>query len=95
MQKVKNYHGIIVKYLPPTNYKGSRVKLTSLRFNDSVTLSYDYAFNVARDQAVSYLQKYAPVIGVTESWNGNGPTIVLLDTVDGRFTSLKNMVNKK
>lgn len=42
-QKMDNLHAIQVKYLGPTNTLGSRVKLTSLRFGDSVTIDYDYS----------------------------------------------------
>lgn len=51
-----NYHAIRVSYLGPTNSRGSRMKLTSLRFNDSLMLSYDYSFNQGRDQAINFLQ---------------------------------------
>ena len=91
MNKTKNYHGIVVKYLPCTNTKGSRVKLTSMRFSDSVTLSYDHIYNSALDQAVAFLERLAPVAGTTESWDGKYPAIVLLDAVDGTFKSLKDM----
>ena len=50
-----NYHLIVVSYLGATNSRGSRMKLTSLRFGDSVLLSYDYSFNQGKDQAIKYL----------------------------------------
>ena len=50
-----NYHLIVVSYMGATNSRGSRMKLTSLRFGDSVLLSYDYSFNQAKDQAIKYL----------------------------------------
>ena len=40
--ELPNYHIIVVSYLGATNSRGSRMKLTSLRFNDSITLNYDY-----------------------------------------------------
>jgi hypothetical protein len=52
---MKNYHILTVKYLGPTNYRGSRVRITSERFNQSVILSYDYQFNTAYEQAETYL----------------------------------------
>ena len=49
-----NYHLIVVSYMGATNTRGSKMKLTSLRFGDSVLLSYDYSFNQGKDQAIKY-----------------------------------------
>jgi hypothetical protein len=50
---MKNFHLIEVKYLGATNNKGSRVKLTSLRFpNDSITTSLNYKNNSIKDDAI-------------------------------------------
>lgn len=53
---------IQVKYLGPTNYRGSRIKLTTFdvrhRNNDkpkSITLSYNYTHNSSTDQAKAFL----------------------------------------
>lgn len=41
---MENLHLINIKYLSATDFLGSRVRLTSLRFdNDSVILPFDYA----------------------------------------------------
>lgn len=53
----KNYHLLKVTYIGPTNYLGSRVKITSERFKQSKTISYDYAFNNALDIAEDWLTK--------------------------------------
>jgi len=50
---------VIVKFLPCTNYLGSRVSLTRYSGNNWVSrkvYSYDHAFNGVHDQAVSLLQ---------------------------------------
>ena len=40
---MKHFHLIEAKYLGPTNSRGSKVKLTSLRFpGDSLTVSWNY-----------------------------------------------------
>ena len=53
-----NQHLIQVKYLGATNYTGSRVKLTSLRFpGDSLSMSYDYKFGNILDQSIEVLKK--------------------------------------
>lgn len=40
---MQNLHLIAIKYLGPTNTRGSRVKITSDRFEQSVTIPYDYS----------------------------------------------------
>lgn len=85
MKELPNYHLIKVSYLGATNSRGSRMKLTSLRFNDSVLLSYDYSFNQGKDQAIKYLQEtgFKPIgQGYDEQ---KGDTIIICNT----FNSLK------
>ena len=52
-----NLHTIEVKYLGATNSRSSRVKLTSLRFGDSVTIGYNPEFNSSVDNAENWLNK--------------------------------------
>jgi len=52
---MQNLHAIHITYLGPTNTKGSRVKLTSKRLKQSVTLYRDYSSSHALDQAIDYL----------------------------------------
>jgi len=85
---MKNYHFISVKYLSATDTKGSRVKLTSHRLKESVTLPFDYQFNCCTDIAEAYLkEKGHPIIGQCELHNGNDGIIV--DAVDHKFLSIK------
>ena len=51
----KHYRGIKVKYLGPTNTKGSRVKLIDERFNQSKTIGYSSNGGDTLDQAHYYL----------------------------------------
>ena len=44
-----------VKYLGPTNHKGSRIKIIDRRFNQSITIPYDYQYSSALEGAVRYL----------------------------------------
>ena len=39
--KLNHYRAFYVKFLPPTNYKPSRIKIMDTRHNVSKTLSYD------------------------------------------------------
>lgn len=56
---MKSYHLIEVKYLGATNTRGSKAKITSLRFpNDSLTVSLDYQYSQIRDQAIDLLNSF-------------------------------------
>lgn len=59
MEAVENMRAIKIKFLAPTNYKGSRIKITEQRFGvvDSITLPYDYRIGNGTNQAIEYLQK--------------------------------------
>lgn len=46
-----------VKYLGPTNHLGSRVKITDVHNNKSVTISFDYLYNNAHEVAEHYLEQ--------------------------------------
>mgnify|MGYP003640192619 CR=1 FL=1 len=50
-----HYRGIKVKYYPPTNHKGSRVKLYDTRHKNSVWLSYSYKYSDLKSQAIVHL----------------------------------------
>lgn len=61
---MKTYNIIKIKYLPVTSSRGSRVKLTNERFNETVTIPYDHALNSIEDMAIAYLKtKSIKVIG--------------------------------
>lgn len=84
---MENYHIIEVKYLGATNTKGSRVKLTSHRLNESITFSYDYSIGNINKQAEKYLKSINQiVIGQAE---GKSVDYIILDSVDGQFLSIK------
>lgn len=66
-----NLHAIRARYLGPTNYRGSRVKLTSERFKDSVTLDRNYE-GQAYDQAEKWLiEQGFDLVGVCELKDGD------------------------
>lgn len=63
---MQNLHAIHIRYLGPTDTKGSRIKLTSKRFEQSVTLNRDYATNPL-DQATEYLTAHGfSLVGTTD-----------------------------
>ena len=45
-----NYAGVTTRYYGPTNYRGSRIRVTW--GNDRVTVPYDYAARSAHESAV-------------------------------------------
>lgn len=50
-----NLRAFEVKYQGATNHRGSRIKITDLRFNKSVTISCGYEYNNTFDQAAEFL----------------------------------------
>lgn len=84
---MENFHLIEARYLGPTNTRGSRVKLVSARFEQSVTIPYNYEFNNARDIAIDYLQKQGH--NVTGSGEVRGHYVIVVAHTDNMFKPLK------
>ena len=89
---MKHFHLIEAKYLGPTNSRGSKVKLTSLRFpGDSYTVSWDYNFSNLLDVSVDALNN----IGVKISGYGydekKGTYILATET----FEPIKQVKNRR
>lgn len=73
-----NFHALTVKLLWPTDFRGSRIKITSDRFEQSITLNRDYSKSSWLDQAITFLtQNWFTLIGMAEM---NNQTIILSDT---------------
>lgn len=65
---MKKMHIIKIKYVSPTNSAGSKVKIISEDYKESISIAYNYSFNSALDIAIDYLQnKGFEIIGT-----GNG-----------------------
>lgn len=79
-----NYHILIVKYIGPSNYTGSRIKIISERFKESKTIDYDHEANNALEGAEKWLTGHGfNIIGHGE---GKDHMYVITDT----FISPKN-----
>ena len=52
---------VTVRYIGPTNHRGSRIKLNLPRFEESLTISYDYTKKDAEDGAVKHLAAHGLV----------------------------------
>lgn len=55
-----------VKYLGPTNYKGSRIKLTNIHSETSAIYPYDYRFNNIHDMATDIIENTLTYLKVTD-----------------------------
>lgn len=66
-----------VKYLCPTNTKGSRVKITDTKHNKSITLGYDYKHSDIRDQVIEYLTNKGITI---DSFSSDSNNIFIMST---------------
>jgi hypothetical protein len=53
---MKNLLLVTVKYIGPTDYRGSRIKMSLPRFEESLTISYDYEAKDAEAGAVKFLE---------------------------------------
>lgn len=68
-----NAHMILVTFLGPTNSRGSRIKLTSQRFEnrDSVTIDFDHRYSNTFNQAADWLSNHGyTTLASGESSNG-------------------------
>ncbi len=64
-----NFHVLRIKYIGPTNARGSRVKITSDRFKQSLTFGYKYELNGIEEMAVSVLEPLGfNILGVAEGY---------------------------
>jgi len=62
-----NLHLFKIKFIGPTNFKGSRIRITSERFEQSIIIDWDYSQNSSVEIAASHLQKLGfNIIGQSE-----------------------------
>ena len=81
MNNTPHYHLLTVKYVGPTNTRGSRVKISSDRFEDSQTIQYDHSFNGSTAQGLAWSKAHGfNVIGTAE---GKGVDYIITDTFKG------------
>jgi hypothetical protein len=66
-----NLHAFKITYLGATNTRGSRVKVKSLRFDQSKLLSYNYEDRDITETAKKYLESLGfDIIGQAEDKHG-------------------------
>ena len=75
---MEKMHVMKIKYVGPTDYKGSKVKITSEAYKESISIAYNYSFNSDLDIAINYLQnKGFEIIG---TGNGKNEQYVISST---------------
>lgn len=85
-----NYVSVIVKYIPPSAVKGSRVKLTFSLAEKSKTIDYSHEFNSAEEVATAFLASYG-ITPIGRTSLSNGSDAALLFDWDA-FTPLKETI---
>lgn len=64
---LQNYHLLRVKYHGATNTKGSRVSITSDRFQQKIVIEYDYSMDSIYEMAIGELQNRGfEIVGIGE-----------------------------
>jgi len=92
METVQNMRAIRVKFLPPTNTKGTRIKLIEQMYQttDTITLSYNYEIGNGTNQAIKHLQSKG--INILGKSDVKGETILFSDSWrydDKEFITIK------
>ena len=78
-----HYHLLTVKYIGPTYSRGSRVKISSDRFEDSRTFPYEHVYNSALAQALVWVQSPAAGFNVIGTAEGKNVNYIITDTFKG------------
>ena len=58
MEKPQNLLAVTVRYIGPTNHRGSRIKLDLPRFEERLTISYNYEVRDAEAGALVFFEKH-------------------------------------
>lgn len=73
----------VVRYLGPTNHRGSRVKLIFPRWKKSIVIPYDYTENDTEDIALKHLDAK----GITCEYRASGKDGETIFTIHSVFTT--------
>jgi len=72
MKELQNYHILEVKYYGPTSHKGSRIRIYSERFNQTIFIPFDNEYSNISEMAQKYLaEKGFKLIGKGETEDGS------------------------
>ena len=78
-----HYHLLTVKYIGPTNTRGSRIKISSDRFDDARSFPYEHVYNGALAQALIWVQSPSGGFNVIGTAEGKGVDYIITDTFKG------------
>ena len=78
----RNTRMLTVKYLCPTNTKGSRIKIIDRYFGKSITLSYNYKYTSALRGAVHWLIEHGWDVQAFNSAACKDEYVVVIGTWD-------------
>lgn len=71
MKTLPNFHVLTISYIGATNFKSSRVRIKSDRFEQSKIINYNHEYNNVGDIAQDYLERNGfEIIGQAESKDG-------------------------
>jgi hypothetical protein len=86
---MKNLLLVNVKYIGPTDYRGSRIKITLPRFGESKTIPYDYDGRDAEEGAVRYLASKG-IAPMARACGPDGSAVLLFEFehVDGLIAAI-------
>jgi hypothetical protein len=86
---MKHTQAIEVKYVSPTNTRGTRVQLKDTRFNTKITLSYDYEIGNVMIQAIKHLENNGYNIVCYSNNRVNDTYTIMVDSIDNTFKNIK------
>jgi hypothetical protein len=87
---MKHTQAIEVKYISPTNTRGSRVQLKDTRLNTKITLSYDYEIGSVLGQAIKHLENNGYNIVCYSNNRANDTYTIMVDSIDNTFKNIKD-----
>ena len=61
-----NFHLITAKYIPESNSRGERIKISSFRFRESITINHDWDYSVWENAKMWLQKKGFEIIGKGE-----------------------------
>jgi hypothetical protein len=77
---IKRYRSFSIKYLPATNFRGTRISIIDNRLGERVTIPYDYTYDKPWEIAVTYLLNLRRPIHIESIGMSNTDEHVLLTT---------------
>jgi hypothetical protein len=84
----RNFHLLKIKYITPTNTRGSRVKIIDLRFNKSKTIPFNYEFDCIVEMVKSEIKNKSLIQGKAWDEKTKDYYLILNSDNNGSFVEL-------